>query len=495
MEPELRRSRYSYFVDRGGEVIGYNARTGTFALLASDVAAGLRSDGPIPELDDAEELVRMGFLHYGDELEQVMLRYNQQRNLRHILHLTLVPTLGCNLSCDYCFQNEYRNARVMSPETQEATLRYVTARIVDGRTEVLCSWFGGEPLLSKDIVLDMSQKLRGIVDAEGGHLTMSIITNGTGLDSDTAKALSEVGITNAQVSFDALKYDGWSKRGVLDSTGGPSLILRNILEAREHIQIAVRVNVSRENANELPQIIETLETYGVGEAINLARVHDFEGETEFLTDRDGRRRPATVESTSIPLASHPGSSACGGCSGCGLNGPVSSPGLKSLPVEQPQQATGHGLSLTRPVYARLEREVFLTRPEGLQAMMRKLKPKSHFCSATAGHMFVIDPAGYVSRCWHSAGSPSEAMGKVHDTEGALEETPVAERWRNYAPFLYPTCSGCKVLPLCMGGCSHARLFMDASNPPCESIKQQIQFCVEQVGTRIDISSEQRALVS
>jgi len=41
-----------------------------------------------------------------------------------------------------------------------------------------------------------------------------------------------------------------------------------------------------------------------------------------------------------------------------------------------------------------------------------------------------------------------------------------------------------VLPLCMGGCSYPRVIMDATNPECTSIRQQINFCVEEVARRV-----------
>lgn len=430
---ELQHSQYNYFVDRDNIVIGYNARTGVFALIASDIADVLRGKGRIENIRDVEELIKKGFLHYGDEFDYIIARFNQQRNMLHLLHLTLVPTLTCNLACDYCFQKEYRSARVMSSTTQEAALRYAESLIEEGRKEVLCNWFGGEPLICKNIVLNMSGHLRRIVDKAGGQLQMSIITNGVMLDGKTVIALAKAGITSAQVTFDALRNQGNHRRGVIDSSNEPSLILKNVIAAREHIEVQIRINVSRDNIDDVPQIIKVLEAHGLEDTFILARVHDY--------------------------------------------------------------ACSHGRSMTCLDYASLEREMLLTCQEGILSMTRKLKPKGHFCSATAGHMFVIDPDGYISRCWHSAGSPSEAMGSVYNVKEPLCKTPIAKRWQNYTPFDHHKCSMCKVLPLCMGGCSHPRLFMNTFNTSCESIKHQIQFCVEQVAARIEINSKQRELVS
>ncbi|HYW18883.1 MAG TPA: radical SAM protein [Nodularia sp. (in: cyanobacteria)] len=462
----LQRSRYNYFVDREEGVIAYNARTGTFALLAEDVAAVLRGKEPITQLRNTKNLVDMGFLHFDNEVEQVLSKFDSLKNQNSLLHLTLVPTLACNFSCDYCFQTEYRNARFMSPEIQEATLSYVESLIASGRNEVVCTWFGGEPLLAKDIVLNMSQKLCSAIDTLGARrLHMDIITNGILLNLETAKELAAVGIKSAQVSFDALVFKNTKKRGIIDSSGNPSIILRNIKLARDYLNIKVRLNVSAENMHEVPQIIDLLKEHGFAGSYGLARVHNHENEYEFTTDSLGKRITSCGE---------------GGCGSCGSSEPPKDLSSKTL---------------SRSDYARFEWESFLSQPESFQEIVKKLQPKAHFCSATSGRMFVIDPAGYVSRCWHSAGSPSESIDSVLASHTSMKNSDVEQRWKDFSLLAYPACRNCKVLPLCMGGCSHPRIFTESPKPPCESIKNQIQTSVDTIGKIIEIKPEQKELVS
>jgi uncharacterized protein len=178
----------------------------------------------------------------------------------------------------------------------------------------------------------------------------------------------------------------------------------------------------------------------------LARVSDYEGESGAVVDKDGLRQR---------------------------------PSAKLFPIIQADANT-----LGRAEFARFEQETMLRKPGAIEAISNKLTPKTHFCSATVGNMFVIDPAGNISRCWLSAGSQSEALGNVHQSYDDCSTTDNAQKWRNQSPFVYASCSSCKVLPLCMGGCSHPRLFMQSNVSPCEAIKQQIQHCVEFVGSRL-----------
>lgn len=438
----LERSRYNHFVERPDGILAYNARTGTFARVAAEVAGMLRASGPIAESQDTLALLEMGFLHRGDEYDQIVSAYLGGKLTSGALSLTLVPTLACNRSCDYCFQTEYRNERVMSVETQAATVRYAAARVTEGWRAVSCTFYGGEPLLARSIVLDLSHRLRAAVEEAGGQLLpMQIVTNGTLLDEDTARALADAGVKRAQVSFDALFDDGRDHRGVIDASRSPSTILRNLIAAAPYLKLSIRINVSASNRANVPEMLDILRDHGLDHLAYLARVSDYEGEAGAVTDSEGQRR--------------------------------------RLPIVKPSSDT-----LSRPDFAHFEQAALLKRPDALAEIVRRLTPKRQFCSATAGSLFAIDPDGNVSRCWLSAGSRSEAMGSVHEVTSDFSDTEIARAWNRMSPFVYPQCSSCKALPLCMGGCSHPRLMMGSRIPPCEAIKQQIHQLVEHLGQRL-----------
>jgi uncharacterized protein len=468
MSGELQRSRYNSFVRRGDAWVGYNARTGCFAYLSDYVSDALQSDGPVVETVDTPDLLEMGFLHYGDELQQIISTYQHGRSSGDVIGLTIAPTLACNKSCTYCYQNEYRNDRVMSAETQDATVRYVRARVAEGWKTVTCTWYGGEPLLAADIVVNLAARLRQVIEEVGGTLEpMGIVTNGTLLDRAMVERLTAVGIAWAQISFDALVDDGRQSRGVLGPNGEPSQILRNVIVAARHLDVGLRINVHRANAADVPRILEVLREHKLDHRANLARTDDLDGEAGCVTAADGHRFR---------------------------------PGVKTLPLyvvnKEPRTPVKSSPEvMTRPEYARFEHSMFPMLPESPALLVSRLTPKKHFCSATSGTMFAIDPVGDISRCWDSVGVASEAMGNVHQVDSDMTDTPIAERWRTMSPFTYPSCTSCPVLPLCMGGCSHPRVFMDAKKSPCESIKFQIRTAVESIGQIVQLPDLQSAASS
>ncbi|HET9252968.1 MAG TPA: radical SAM protein, partial [Candidatus Eisenbacteria bacterium] len=68
------------------------------------------------------------------------------------LHLILFSTEACNFRCVYCYETfQYKK---MEPWVAEGVKRLLERRM-PGLDVLELSWFGGEPLLAKDIIEDV----------------------------------------------------------------------------------------------------------------------------------------------------------------------------------------------------------------------------------------------------------------------------------------------------------------------------------------------------
>lgn len=432
------RSRYNFFTERPEGTVGYNARTGDFALLSPRNAGILRGGGGLAGLGDKRALLRMGFVHRGDEARAVRQAFAASRSAR-ALHVTILPTLACNVSCAYCFQSALRTNEVMRPEAADRVLAFLSASMDRGWKAIQLTWFGGEPLICTERIVSMTRALSAAARRKRVRLQASMVSNGVLLDGATARALARVGIRNVQVSFDTLREQP-GMRGLLSADGSPSRILRNALGARRHLGVHVRLNVTRQNAPDVPRMLELL--FASKLDVVLAHIYDYEAEARCATRADGARVRADGDA-------------------------------------------GHGCSLSRAEFAALETRVYLRRPETAAHAVHKLRPKSAACAASAGRMLVIGPDGSVSHCWHSAGAAREQVGGLDDVAAeAVGRSPVAARWRAYTPFDGAECRRCPVLPLCMGGCAHPRIFMSPRVTPCDTIRFNVQDYVDHVGRAV-----------
>ncbi len=126
------------------------------------------------------------------------------------MDLTLALTHACNLACDYCFAGEKAD-RPMDAETGRAAIRLAAERCTDGRLGV--AFFGGEPLLRWELLLQLADEARAVARARGLRCSLSVTTNGTLLTPERAAALAErrfrvaLSIDGARASQDATRRD------------------------------------------------------------------------------------------------------------------------------------------------------------------------------------------------------------------------------------------------------------------------------------------------
>ena len=111
----------------------------------------------------------------------------------------IFTTTACNAACTYCFEKGYETI-TMSDETADDVARYVEKTRDKNQTTYL-KWFGGEPLVNKDVIDRICRKLT----ADGIKYESSITTNGSLLSKCSNEELIDLWhVKDIQLTFDAL---------------------------------------------------------------------------------------------------------------------------------------------------------------------------------------------------------------------------------------------------------------------------------------------------
>lgn len=86
--------------------------------------------------------------------------YNFQIQLNNVSYV-IAPTLNCNYNCVYCFENKENRKLRMNFNTAEDILSFIIKQIESNKLikSIKITWFGGEPLLSYDLILEFSKKI------------------------------------------------------------------------------------------------------------------------------------------------------------------------------------------------------------------------------------------------------------------------------------------------------------------------------------------------
>jgi uncharacterized protein len=117
-------------------------------------------------------------------------------------HLILFPTEQCNFRCVYCYEDF--EIGQMPDWLVEATKTLITNK-VPNLDRLNLSWFGGEPLLAKNILFDVAEHAQKLAYKYDCKLSGDLTTNGLLLDVKTLERLVALKQNGFQISIDGDK--------------------------------------------------------------------------------------------------------------------------------------------------------------------------------------------------------------------------------------------------------------------------------------------------
>ncbi len=422
---QLKVSRYATRVDleSADATLLYGGLFGRLVEVRGDqreVASRLLEDPNVNLPEAAElrrELVDQAILVPAawDELELVeQRRLHAKTVVRGSLQLTVCPTVNCNYRCVYCYQKHV--GRLMPEEVQDALDAFLDAQ-TPAVDELRITWFGGEPLLGLDRVIEpLTERFRARV---GERYSARMISNGWLLTPQVSERLVELGVESVQVTLDGPRAVHDERRPLAGGGGTFDRILANLRGCHPDLGIALRVNTDHRNADRAGELLDQLAQAGLAGRVFVyfAPVTVY---TEVCADTAGHciaGRDWSALSARLRLA-----------------------------------AMERGFSDT-------------SLPES----------KTGVCIADNPRGWVVTPDGLLFKCWNDVTTPGKAVGSLLGVATGPEQERMAaelERWTSWSPFELPECRGCKALPQCQSGCAHLAMQQPApiTHGDCTELK-------------------------
>ena len=217
-----------------------------------------------------------------------------------LLDLIIFPTEKCNFRCTYCYE-DFQNGK-MSRDTINSIKKLIKNRI-DNLHLLSISWFGGEPLLAKDIIYEISEY---IIEnkKESLNFNSNITTNAYLLDKTTFIKLCKCNISRFQVSIDGMEDIHNNTRKLANGLGSYGQIIKNLKSIRDEtnqdVTIIIRLHYSLDTLEELEDtiiflknefssdkrfkiLIKSLKKLG-GNNDNVLKNHDYSSEKLFVNN-------------------------------------------------------------------------------------------------------------------------------------------------------------------------------------------------------------------
>lgn len=311
----------------------------------------------------------------------------------------------------------------MPENVQEELLRFIEQTVKTVKS-VHITWYGGEPLLAKDLIFDLSKKIIAITEENKIAYSAGMITNGYLLseDSGLVQKLKDSRINYFQITLDG-PQEVHNLRRMRKVDGGPTFerILEGVkLLAANEMVVNLRINVDRTNMDEALKLLDTLEENNLKEIpIHLGQV---------VADTEGCK---SIE---------------GSCS--------------TIEEFTALNQTFHEI----------------LRQRGFKTGQTPYYPSiAYACGANRMNAFVLDPDGDMYKCWSEIGNKPASIGNIARFRQREKNERMREiRWLTWEPFEYAGCLACKVLPICMGGCSYRAMFVNKTGPTCVEWKYSLE---------------------
>jgi uncharacterized protein len=438
--PVYKASEYNYFLEQEGVVWGVNFRSTAFVKLTPEQYARVKgllagetvSDGGEDLKKLKTDLVRGQFLVPAnfDELEVLKVKNRLNRFSGQGIGLVIAPTLRCNFGCEYCYVD--LNANKMSREERERVKKFFDRKMADN-TGASIVWTGGDPSLAMDVVEDLSVHFVETCRRKSCTYEAALITNAYLLNEGMKGELKRSSIQSLQVSLDGSREFHDVSRHLPDKRPTYDRIMENVAGACDDFDIYLRINVDRKNHDAIPELLKDIEDRGLKERVFIYFAH--------VDD---------VNENSSAYGSH---------------------------CLTPQEFAKAQAALVRDCTA-----------AGFRLGGRVLtRPVNTFCGANSTNYYVIDSKANLLKCYHDLGNAdTKGVGRIGDNgEEIITNQANLVKWLGWDPFEIDECRTCKVLPLCMGGCSHKIMASGLDiDRGCLALRFTMEDIVEIVGERL-----------
>lgn len=424
----MKISKYTFLFDREGkDFYAYNTLSNALIEIDKESFSLLnqsRNNFDLPEIKFDKELwdalCSNNFLTDNDDDEYLKYKayITRLRSQRTNMHLTLAPTMDCCFRCHYCFE-KYKEKNYMTSEVMDSIIKYITS--FPDLKDIKITWFGGEPLMAVPQIEAFYDKFSSVWK---NSITSSIITTGYHINEESIRVLKKVGITQAQITLDGMKETHNKVKHLPSGEDVFNKVISNIEllnDLAPEINIVIRVNLTRENANEYIQLCNMyFERFKDRKNIAISPA--------FVLDRGASN-----------------------CDTCKMENTLFD--RKSL-SEFVLDLAAHGYD-----------SAFVHYPQRF----------FYECAIRNDMAISFDPEGYAYKCWEVIGNKEYAIGRLNDSGVLTEinELVLNRQLFGADPIDDPKCNQCNYLPICNGGCPIQRIqnkFENGHNEICTFYK-------------------------
>ena len=334
-------------------------------------------------------------------------------------HLTINPTLDCNLKCWYC-STEYAQAihhGGMSQHIVNSLKKHIDYLVNKVRIPALhLDWFGGEPLMYyKEVMKPIASYAKEITTAQGVVLTQHVTTNATLLNENMKSEMQSLNFTSFQIPLDGNAEHHDTIKFTNTNKGTFDIVVQNL--------------------NLLPKIIPN---------VHITLRINYDKKTLFgITDV-------------IPL--------------------ISENTKKHIRVDFQKVWQ---INCTEKEIQQLAKVKKIFYENGLDSGYWAYKPHHYTrCYADKLHQYAINYDGRVFKCTAQDYGDDKVIGRLNDDGTIKWNNYLLSELFAHSTFDNERCLNCKALPICMGPCIIRNFEARKSGRPIPCVFDNVQYSLQ-----------------
>ena len=171
------------------------------------------------------------------------------------LQFVIMLSDNCNYHCVYCFEeNQLCKFGDMTIETQKDTIDFIKRECekVKKLEIVNIEYFGGEPTLCSDIIINISNELTPYFESLNVKYESCIVTNGRFFNKEFIENIKDCRLSLCQITLDGMPKSYAKLKGCKESDF--YAVIQNIKDLQDKLHIQIRIHINH-NVDELKELM------------------------------------------------------------------------------------------------------------------------------------------------------------------------------------------------------------------------------------------------
>lgn len=356
------------------------------------------------------------------EKESVSCVFEELNKNSTSIDIIVVLNLDCNFACKYCYEGDLKGRIYMDEGTAAALIDFIRERFDHNKKALHLDFYGGEPLLSLDLIKDISRKLTQFTKERNASFTFGLVTNGSLFKRNIVEELVSLGLKTVKITIDGPAYIHNKNRPFKSGADSFDILIRNIKDTCDLVRISIGGNFERDNYREFPKLLD----YFINEGLTPDRI---------------------VQVKFDPVMK------------------------RSEQVISPMDFNHGCMSMNEPWL--MDATLFM-REEILKRGFKTPGIRPTFCSIESRNSYVVNYNGVLYKCPGFIGMEGFEAGDLKNGPTDYFSSYKTGIWNN------SECMECEYLPLCFGGCRFIKFLRDGEidSPDCQ--RKYFDTCLERL---------------